>query len=650
MAEASEPRNDGVLPVDWLAMICLHAAESDNRAADAAVRQVLKTVQTLADSLPLNLLIKDRDGRRVFCNKGYLQLLSVERDDVLSKTDFDLFGDDQARLFSGEDAQVLRTGKEVRAAQEVPSTDGESIWIERVKRPLRDSSGAVVGVQVLFSDATEREQKVQQRELERDLFYSLMDNIPDAIYFKNEESQFLHVSAALARKHRLESIDELIGKTDADVFTGEHAQQARDDELEIMRTGHPLVARLERETWPDREDSWVSSTKMPLRNRRGEIVGTFGISRDVTELKRMQDQLQIARDAADAASRAKSDFLANMSHEIRTPMNGILGMTDLLLNTDLTEEQREYQLLVQTSADSLLALLNDILDFSKVEAGKIELEHLPFKVRDTLGSTLRTLANRAAEKGVELAAHILPDVPDDLLGDASRLRQVVVNLVGNAIKFTHDGEIVVKVTPLQVTAELANLRFAVSDTGIGISAEQKSRIFDVFTQADTSTTREFGGTGLGLSISSQLVHVMGSQLCVESQLGEGSTFHFTVEFERAPTQPIGEAAELSTLHQLPVLVVDDNGTNRVICEEMLENWGMKPTTAASGQRGLELFDQASQCDEPFRLVLVDVMMPEMDGFQFVQHLHERSEGPTTRIIILSSANRPDDGVRSRNLG
>jgi len=631
--------------------ICLQSGGDNRTDVDFGSQQARRIVQAIVDSLSVSLLIKDRDGRRVFANRGYLELMSVAPEEILNKTDFDLFPDEVARQFSGEDAQVFRTGKELQGAEELPGTDGQQRWIERLKRPLYDAAGSIVGVQVLFWDATDRHLIEQKRDLERDLFDSLMENIPDAIYFKDVESRFLRLSPARG-KHDLglPSPEDVVGKSDADLFTAEHAKQAREDELEIMRTGIPLVARLERETWSNREDTWVSSTKMPLRNRDGEIVGTFGISRDVTELKQTQDQLQIARDEAHAANQAKSDFLANVSHEIRTPMNGIIGMTELLLSTDLTTEQREYQLLVQSSADALLTQLNDILDFSKIEAGKLELEHLPFKLRDTLGNTLHTLAARAAQKGVELAAHIALEVPDDLLGDANRVRQIVVNLVGNAIKFTSEGEIVVKVTPETITDDTAKLHFAVSDTGIGISPEQQRKIFDAFTQADASTTRQYGGTGLGLAISSQLVQVMGSRLGVESQLGQGSTFYFSVEFERAEEHSAIPLEELSTLHQLPVLVVDDNRTNQIICEEMLANWGMKPTTVDDGKQGLEEFDRAAQRGKPYRLALVDVMMPGMDGLEMVRHLRKRPAGDSLAIIILSSANRPEDKKHARALG
>jgi two-component system, sensor histidine kinase and response regulator len=646
VSEPSATSGTGVLN-GWLAAM---AGSSDGAARGGAAAQATALFQSLVDLIPLNLLIKDAAGRRIFANRRYLDLQGAELAGIVGKTDFDLFPADVAQRYQQDDHQVLASGAVLRGQEERRTPDGRRQRIERIKGPVRNAQGAVVGVYVLFWDVTDKVEAEEALDLERDLLGSLMDTIPDAVYFKDQASRFLRISRSQSEQFGLASPRDAIGKTDADIFTAEHAQKALADERRIMETGEPVVAQVEKETWADREDTWVSTTKMPLRNKKGEISGTFGISRDVTELKRMTDECTKSRDAAEAASRAKGEFLANMSHEIRTPMNGIIGMTELLLNTRVNDEQREYLRLVQSSADALLALLDDILDFSKIEAGRLELDRFAFPLRDTLGATLHSLAARATQKGLELAAHILPDVPDDLVGDAGRLRQIVVNLVGNAIKFTEHGEVIVRVTTNSVADGAATLQFAVSDTGIGVSPEHQAKIFESFTQADASMTRQFGGTGLGLTISSQLVQLMGGRIWVESQVGQGSTFYFTARFDLADEREARRPLQLATLFDLHVLVVDDHRTNRIICEEMLASWGMKATAVASGEEALAEFDRAAAAGTPYKLALIDVMMPQMDGLELVRRLRERPGGDGLTVIMLSSAGRPDDSSQIKALG
>jgi PAS domain S-box-containing protein len=525
----------------------------------------------------------------------------------------------------------------------------------------------------------ERRLQTQCQELahERYLLTSLMDSVPDAIYFKDTDSRFVRANQAVARRHGLPALAEVLGKSDFDLFTAEHARQAYEDEQQIIRTGQPLVDREEKETWPDGRVSWVSTTKMPLRNPFGVVVGTFGISRDITDRKRAEEELRHAKEDAEAASRAKSAFLAAMSHEIRTPMNGILGMTELALDTDLTAEQREYLELVKKSADSLLTVINDILDFSKIEAGKFELDHGPFRLREVLGDMIGVLGLRAQQKGLELTCRIAPDVPDALVGDPVRLCQVLVNLIGNATKFTKQGEVAVEVRPLQIAdcrlqneeaeaasfstssnlqSAICNLQFSVSDTGIGIPAEQQQHIFEPFTQAGGGLIRKHEGTGLGLAIASRLVAMMGGPLRLDSVPGQGSTFHFTAAFgvQQNPVPGLAVPAEPEELHGLRVLVVDDNATNRRILEEMLGNWGARPTVVDSGPAALDALERAREAGAPFRLILLDARMPGMDGFKLAGQI--RAQFPTVSqeggaiLMMLSSAGRPGDASRCRELG
>ena len=492
-------------------------------------------------------------------------------------------------------------------------------------------------------------QRVQEalRESERRIRL-ILDSTAEAIYGLDRNAVCTFCNPATLRLLGHRKPEDLVGKKLHSVIHHTHADGSPYSENDCIITGslrkgegihsdNELFWRADGTSFP--AECWA----FPIR-KEGEIVGAVVTFLDITERKQAEEALRKSKDAAEAGSRAKSEFLANMSHEIRTPMNGIIGMTDLALDTELSREQREYLSLVKSSADSLLHLINDILDFSKIEAGKLELEEAEFEIRDLFSDTLKTLAVRADQKHLELSARVSAEVPRALLGDPTRLRQLIVNLVGNAIKFTERGNIVVDAEVESQSSDAVHLHIRVSDTGIGIPLEKHQLIFESFAQADGSTTRRFGGTGLGLTISRRIVDLMGGRMWLESEAGKGSVFHFTARFGLSATSAFrSERHEPQGLAELPILVVDDNDTNRNILTEMLTNWRMNPTAVDSGANALKAIAAAKSAGRPFSILLVDAQMPGMDGFELVDKIRDKS-GPASPVILMLST---DDLLRHR---
>jgi two-component system, sensor histidine kinase and response regulator len=486
---------------------------------------------------------------------------------------------------------------------------------------------------------------------ERRLLRLLIDNMPDYIYVKDEKSRFVIANQAVAILTGAKSADDLLGKTDFDYFPHEIAAAFFADEQAVIQSGKPLINREEPNVDAQGNPKWNLTTKVPLLDSSGRPVGIMGIGRDLTPRKEAEAEAQKAREAAEQANKAKSAFLANMSHEIRTPMNGIIGMTDLALDTDLNSEQRECLNAVKQSAEALLTVMNDILDFSKIEAGKMDLEEIDFDVRDVLELALKTLSVRADEKDLELLCDIDFKVPPMLRGDPGRLRQIIVNLVGNAIKFTDHGEVTVKAQLQESATNGQLLHFSVTDTGVGIPAEKQKLIFEAFSQADVSTTRKYGGTGLGLTISKRLVEIMGGKIWVHSEEGAGTEFHFTARFQTAVvSESRAPGTAPGALRAARVLIVDDNRTNRRILEGVLARWKTKSTSVDGGDKALVELTSAYRAGVPYTLILTDVLMPGMDGFELVERIRQRPELSAATIMMLTSLGQRGDAKRCRELG
>jgi two-component system sensor histidine kinase/response regulator len=526
-------------------------------------------------------------------------------------------------------------------------------WLEtRVRERTEALSLANTG---LAAEIADREQAQKALQESGELVRLLLEGAPEAIYGIDMDGNSTFCNAACVRMLGYATASELLGKNMHELihhtkFDGTAYPVTECSIYKAFKTGSDTHVDDEVLWRKDGSSFSIECWSRPI-HRADAIIGAVVTFVDVTERKLAEEVLRNAKAAAEEGNRAKSEFLANMSHEIRTPLNGVIGMTDLALGTDLTPEQREYMETVKLSADSLLTVINDVLDFSKMEAGRSELDVSEFDLRENLETTLRTLALTADQKGLELLCQISPELPKVVTGDPNRLRQIVINLVGNAIKFTAQGEVLVNVEACGTGGANSLLHFTVSDTGIGIPAEKQQQIFESFTQADNTTTRIYGGTGLGLAISKRLVELMGGTIWVESRPAAGSHFHFTLSLPSSECCLETEALPPPEIRPgVRILIVDDNRTNRRILLDHVKNWGMRAEAVPSAESALSGLSAAQRADDSYELILTDMHMPTMDGFELTQEIRRRHGSTPATIMMLSSGGQGGDSARYAGLG
>lgn len=520
--------------------------------------------------------------------------------------------------------------------------DGSQRWLQGHFRVLFDTDGNATQIGAIAKDVTKRIQAERELKESKAIYDSLVENLPIKVFRKNRDGEIVFGNKQYCKELGF-PLEELIGKTDFDLFDKNLAEKYTADDRWVLQTGLPFHS-VEEHPGRDNQIAYVEVLKAPVTNSQGRRVGIQGMFWDVSGKKAAEDALRQAKEIAEAASQAKSDFLANVSHEIRTPMNGILGMAELLLDSYLDKDQREFVQMIQYSGQSLMTLINDILDFSKIEAGKLELASTSFDIREQLGETLRTLAIRAHAKKLELVFDVDDEVPTRIVGDSLRLRQVMINLVGNAIKFTEQGEVVVGVKCVKINQQNASIHFSVRDTGIGIPKEKLESIFSEFEQVDTSRTRKYGGTGLGLAIGSRLVQMMDGRIEVESEIGVGTVFNFELDF------PIDTSYDLrpvvNDFQDVSVLIVDDNQSNRKTLASLTRSWQMKTAVCDNAGKAIDLLLEQSTGPTPVQLILVDSKMPGGSGIDLAIRVRQEESLRGVGIVLMSSGERTGQVVTS----
>ncbi len=600
-------------------------------------------LRNIFENLPDSIYYKDAKGRMIDANEACCLHHNTTRGEIRGKTDLDLYPGPRGEEAREKEQRLMAEGAVLRLQESFDEADGRTLYLDTVKIPLFSESGRLLGLAGISRDVTAQvlgEQALvrakQESEHHAAFIQAIFDNLDDQFYYKDAQSRVIGGNKAWVRYCGAASLDELIGKTDLELHPFPLGKQLYDGEQALIASGENIRMR-ECHKQDDGRVCYVESIKCPMRNENGEVIGLAGISRDITAQVEDENALVEARQAAEVANEAKSMFLAMMSHEIRTPMNGVIGAASLLSGTPLTPLQSEFVHTINVSGENLLCLINDILDYSKIEAGKIELEQVPFSLRSCIEDSFDLFVRSAIKKNLELFHFIDPAIPETLVGDPSRLRQVIINLVGNAVKFTETGEVGLRVVPVegQSDGDRQRIRISVRDTGIGIPDDAKKNLFQAFTQVEGSSTRKYEGTGLGLTISRRMIELMGGRIWFESKHGEGSTFFFELELPVSPESPesLNRPVHPAVLVGKRALIVDDNETNRWLLVDQLARWSIDSKSFSSPKEALRHLGEGHEYD----IALLDFNMPEMDGRELASAICDLQGEARLPVVILSSS-------------
>ncbi|MFI1771463.1 PAS domain-containing protein [Thalassobellus citreus] len=596
-----------------------------------------KLMDLMMNNVPERIYFKDRESRFIRSNLSLAKQFGLKSpEELYGKTDFDFHDPIHAKEAFEDEQAIMKNVTPILNKQESYLKNGERFWVLTSKIPLVDDQDEVIGLVGISRNYTKQKELELSLKKEKELLQMLIDNVPDYIYFKDKDLKYIRVNKSISEYYNAD-VNDIIGKTDLDFFPKKTAEKFHKQGKEVLENDIKIIDKVQKLKKSEGKSVWISTTKVPIKDEFSNIIGLVGVSRDVTLIESTKRDYELARAKAEEANKAKSLFLANMSHEIRTPMNGIIGMADILSKSNLDPTQNEYLDVITKSGQTLLSLINNILDFSKIESGKMELEIVPINIRSVIEEVADIHIVHASRKAIDVLTYIDPEVPEFVGGDYIRLKQIITNLVNNAIKFTSKGEVVVHVNYIGKIDGVHEIQFKVKDSGIGITEENQKKLFKSFSQVDASTTRKYGGTGLGLAISHKLVTLMGGELDIESSSDSGSTFFFKAKFnESGASKNSGAFISKKQLVGKHVAIIDDNETNRIIFKNYLETWQVKVSEFKDGFEALSYFKNEYDSNNPIDLVLVDFHMPGMDGKELAHKIKADQKISDLKLILLSS--------------